>query len=242
MALPVLIGPNRCELIYNHDKQPLLELSLRVSLPVVELLNMLGQLASPATVQAAKPQRPPTKGPPSSAVRKDPVTSQVGKPTMRQVHLPQGSCSSDWQPSFNQWEPGLQPTWEPCPAASGAWQGEWTTSNPQVEEQTQLLWALSDQAVPRYRKVPPNQLKANVPVKKRTDKEVRFSSSPEEGNGPHGSPAKAKSVATRPKEERLDERVSRHQDDSADEHHPPPRPFAHPKSVRSSRARCFLSN
>ena len=36
MSLPVSIGPNRCELIYNHDKQPLLELSLRICLPIKE--------------------------------------------------------------------------------------------------------------------------------------------------------------------------------------------------------------
>ena len=135
MALPVLIGPNRCELIYNHDKQPLLELSLRVSLPVIELLNMLSQLAPPAKGQAVKPQRPPTKGPTSGAV--------------------QGRCASDWQPSYSQWEQDFRQTWEPCPVAPRDGQGEWTTSDSQLEEQAQLLWALSDQAVPRYRKVPP---------------------------------------------------------------------------------------
>ena len=44
MTLPVLIGPNRCELIYNHEKQPLLELSLRVCFPVRELLSMLSHI------------------------------------------------------------------------------------------------------------------------------------------------------------------------------------------------------
>ena len=44
MTLPVLIGPKRCELIYNHDKQPLLELSLRVCFPVRELLSMLSHI------------------------------------------------------------------------------------------------------------------------------------------------------------------------------------------------------
>ena len=38
MALPVLVGPNRCELIYNH----------RVCFPVVELLKALSQLAPPS--------------------------------------------------------------------------------------------------------------------------------------------------------------------------------------------------
>ena len=98
MALPVLIGPNRCELIYDHDKQPLRDLSLRVSLPVVELLHMLSQLAPPAQAQAVKPQRSPTKGPSSCAGHKDPVSSKAGKTTMSQVSLPQGSCSSNWHP------------------------------------------------------------------------------------------------------------------------------------------------
>ena len=156
MALPVLIGPNRCELIYDHDnKQPLLELSLRVSLPVVELLHMLSQLAPPAQVQAGKPQRPPTKGPSNGAGRRDPVSSKAGKTTVCQANLPQGSCSSDWQPSCSQWEQDFRQTWEPCPVPSGDWQGEWPTSDSQFEEQAQLLWALSDQAVPRYRKAPP---------------------------------------------------------------------------------------
>ena len=52
MALPVLCGPNRCALVYNQDKQPLIELSLRVNLPVVELLQALSQVAPKATEPA----------------------------------------------------------------------------------------------------------------------------------------------------------------------------------------------
>ena len=85
MTLPVSIGPNRCELIYNHDKQPLLELSLRVCLPVKELLSMLSQLAPPVNKQTSKPQRSVAKAPPSDDKRKDPNTPA------------KGSSSSDWQ-------------------------------------------------------------------------------------------------------------------------------------------------
>ena len=229
MALPVLIGPNRCELIYNHDKQPLLELSLRVSFPVRELLNVLSQLAPPASVQASKTQRPAAKGPPSGAVRKDQGVSQIGKPPAKQASLPQGSCSSDWQPPYNPWEQGLQPAWEPYPVPSGEWQGEWAPSNPQVEEQAQLLWALSDHAVPRYRKMPSTQPKPPAPVKKRTDREVRFASPPDEDKGLPCPPTMAKSVAAPPKVERREEIVRRPQEESSDEHHPPPRPGARPE-------------
>ena len=81
MTLPVLIGPNRCELIYNHDKQPLLELSLRVCFPVRELLSMLSQLAPPANMT----QRPAATGPPSGAARKDQGVPQPGKPLAKQL-------------------------------------------------------------------------------------------------------------------------------------------------------------
>ena len=51
MALPVLAGPFRCELIYNHEKQPLIELSIRVSIPSVDLLRALSQVAPPVGVK-----------------------------------------------------------------------------------------------------------------------------------------------------------------------------------------------
>lgn len=63
MALPVLAGPFRCALIYNHEKQPLIELSLRVSLPLVDLLRALSQVAPPVGVKEPKAQRPPAKAP-----------------------------------------------------------------------------------------------------------------------------------------------------------------------------------
>ena len=71
------------------------------------------QLAPPANMQAGKRPRPAAQGPPSGAVRKDQGVSQARKMPVKQVYLPQGSCSSDWQPPFNPWEQGLQPNWEP---------------------------------------------------------------------------------------------------------------------------------
>ena len=56
MALPVLCGPNRCALVYNQDRQPLIELSLQVNLPVVELLHALSQVAPRDT--ESEPSRP----------------------------------------------------------------------------------------------------------------------------------------------------------------------------------------
>ena len=223
MSLPVSIGPNRCELIYNHDKQPLLELSLRVCLPVKELLHMLSQLAPPANRQTSKQQRPIVKSPPSECKRKDVDTPAKAQPPVQQSHLPQGSSSSNWKPSYHPWEQKLWLSKWPFPASlvlpwclSGcpqavlcrrsarfasqavqlvlsclpgasqavqlvlscfpraslvpprlsnslsclpgaslapptavAWPDEWASSNRQVEEQAQLLWAVSDRALPR---------------------------------------------------------------------------------------------
>ena len=63
MALPFLAGPFRCALVYNHEKQPLIELSIRVSLPLVDLLRALSQVAPPVGVKEPKAQRPPAKAP-----------------------------------------------------------------------------------------------------------------------------------------------------------------------------------
>ena len=229
MTLPVLIGPNRCELIYNHDKQPLLELSLRVCSPVKELLSMLSQLAPPAHTQASKLQRTAAKGPHIGAKRKDQDVPQQGQPPAKQISLPQGSSSSDWQPPYNRWEQSLQPDWEPYPVTAGDWQGEWAHSNPQVEEQAQLLWALSDQSVSRSRKSPPIQPKPSVPVKKKTDREVRFALSPDKDKGRPCPPTVDKTVESPPRKEKREDTVGKPQEESSDEHFPPPRPGAHPK-------------
>ena len=232
MTLPVSIGPNRCELIYNHEKQPLLELSLRVCLPVRELLSVLSQLAPPSNHQPSKMQRP-AKGPPDGAKRKASNAPQPGLLPARQFSLPQGSSSSDWQPPYNPWEQRLEPSWEPCPGAAGEWQDECVFHSLEVEEQAQLLWALSDQSVPRYRKTPPTQPRLSAPVKKRTDREVRFASPPEDDKGFNGPLTIGKSVAAPPRVETKEEAGQRSQEGSSDEHSdkycPPPRPGAHPK-------------
>ena len=132
MTLPVFIGPNRCELIYNHEKQPLLELSLRVCLPVKELLSTLSQLAPPGKTPASKLQRPAAKAPTGDTKRKDLGVPSKGQSPARQSYLPQGSSSSDWRPPSNPWEQQLQPYWEPYPVVNGEWQGEWASSNPHV--------------------------------------------------------------------------------------------------------------
>ena len=49
MALPVLCIPNRA-LVCSQDRQPLIELSLRVNLQVVELLQALSQASLCATL------------------------------------------------------------------------------------------------------------------------------------------------------------------------------------------------
>ena len=160
---------------------------------------------------------------------------------MRQIHLPQGSSSSNWQPSYHPWEQQLHTHWEPYPATAVAWPDEWAASNPHMEEQAQLLWALSDRAVPRYRKPPPEQPEqptpAKVPTKVRTEKEVRFTLSPDEGNNPHSSTAKAKPVATLPRKDTVDDTEGGSGGGPSDEHLPPPRPGAHSPEKMSSAIR-----
>ena len=77
MALPVRFGPNRCALVCNQDRQPLIELSLRVNLPVMELLHALSQVAPRET--------PP--GPPRHTLPK--VTAPLTLPP----ELMKGRCS-----------------------------------------------------------------------------------------------------------------------------------------------------
>ena len=68
---------------------------------------MLSQLAPPAKSQASKMQRPVAKGPPGGAKREDQGIPQIGQPPAKQIYLPQGSSSSDWQPPY---DPGTEPT------------------------------------------------------------------------------------------------------------------------------------
>ena len=110
--LPVSIGPNRCELISNHDKQPLLELSLRICLPIKELLSTLSQVAPPANKQTNRPLRLVAKTSPTEEKRRDLDTPAQGQQPAR---------ASNWQPSYHPWEQSLQPQWEKYPVTSAAW-------------------------------------------------------------------------------------------------------------------------
>ena len=190
---------------------------------------MLSQLAPPVNKQTSKLQRSVAKVPPSEDKKKDPnIPAKDHLPT-RLGHLPQGSSSSDWQPSYHPWEQSLQPHWEPYPGTAVTWQEEWASSNPQVAEQEQLLWALSDRPASRYRKPPPAQPKPPATVPKRTEREVRFTLPPEESKSPQSSMAIAKTVALLPRQETKEDTEDRPREAPPEEHLPPPRPGAHPK-------------
>ena len=98
MALPVLVGPNRCELIYNHEKQPLIEVTLRVCFPVVELLKALSQIAPPAGAHATKLHDPPAKSAAFDVQRKSSAgPSPVASSWSSQPSWPVSSAAG-WQP------------------------------------------------------------------------------------------------------------------------------------------------
>ena len=115
MALPVLCGPNRCALVYSQDRQPLIELSLRVNLPVVELLQALSQVA-PRAAEPAPPRSPvaPQRGNPSYG--SDPHDAIV-----RKQERPSPSTwaewypNSDWQSAPEQHDSRARHSWETCP-------------------------------------------------------------------------------------------------------------------------------
>ena len=167
MALPVLAGPFRCALIYNHEKQPLIELSIRVSLPLVDLLRALSQVAPPIGVKEPKAQRPPAKAPGGDTQRGYPSGSPTPSGNWRGYPLPQ-----TWRHSYGQQAGDSRHSWEPCPTApitpnTGPHTSTLsTTSDAQVDEQVQLLWALSDP-----KEDPP---KGSAPVKKQQRREVRL--------------------------------------------------------------------
>ena len=115
MALPVHCGPNRCALVYSQDRQPLIELSLRVNLPVVELLQALSQVAP----RAAEP------APPRSSLAQQRGNPNYGSgphdATVRKQERPSPSAWAEWYPN-SEWQPAPeQPnssarhSWEPCP-------------------------------------------------------------------------------------------------------------------------------
>ena len=112
-----------------------------------------------------------------------------------------------------------------------AWQEEWAHSDSQVDEQAQLLWALSDRSVPRYRKPPPVQPKSpnsTATTPKRAEREVRFALS-QEGASSHSSATMAKTAVPLPRKETQKEQEGCPRETPSDEHQPPARPGAHPK-------------
>ena len=204
MALPVLAGPFRCALLYNHEKQPLIELSIRVSLPLVDLLRALSQVAPPVGVKEPKAQRPPAKAPGGDTQRGYPS----GSPT------PSGNWRGYQQAGDS------RHSWEPCPTApitpnTGPHTSTLsTTSDAQVDEQVQLLWALSDR-----KEDPP---RGSAPVKKQQRREVRLRGQADREPVAAAPPAEAKPGLPR---EEGDEDWCQGDSDFG----PPERPGAHPK-------------
>ena len=148
MALPVLCGPNRCALVYSQDRQPLIELSLRVNLPVVELLQALSQAAH----RAAEP------APPRSSLAQQRGNPNYGSgpqdATVRKQERPSPSTwaewypNSDWQPAPEQHNSRARHSWETCPPAPSMGWDQPQVSVAQREEQMQLLWAITDKTGP----------------------------------------------------------------------------------------------
>ena len=152
MALPVLCGPNRCALVYSQDRQPLIELSLRVNLPVVELLQALSQVAP----RAAEP------APPRSSLAQQRGNPNYGSgphdATVRKQERPSPSAWAEWYPN-SEWQPAPeQPnssarhSWEPCPPAPSMGWDQPQVSVAQREEQMQLLWAITDKTGPPHQR------------------------------------------------------------------------------------------
>ena len=137
MALPVLAGPFRCALIYNHEKQPLIELSIRVSLSLVDLLRASSQVAPPVGVEKPKVQRPPAKTPGGDIQRGYPSGSPTPSGNWRGHPL-----SQTWHHSCGEQQAGdSRHSWESCPTApitpnTGPHTSTLsTTSDVQVDEQ-----------------------------------------------------------------------------------------------------------
>ena len=215
MALPVLAGPFRCALIYNHEKQPLIELSIRVSLPLVDLLRALSQVAPPIGVKEPKAQRPPAKAPGGDTQREYPSGSPTPSGNWRGYPLP-----PTWHHSYGQQAGDSRHSWEPCPTApitpnTGPRTSTLsTTSDAQVDEQVQLLWALSDR-----KEDPP---RGSAPVKKQQRREVRLRGQADREPVAAAPPAEAKPGL--PREEGDQDWCQGHPD-----FRPPERPGAHPK-------------
>ena len=221
MALPVLCGPNRCALVYSQDRQPLIELSLRVNLPVVELLQALSQVAPRAAESA----------PPRSSLAQQRGNPYYGSATVRKQERPSPSAWAEWYPN-SEWQPAPeQPnssarhSWEPCPPAPSKGWDQPQVSVAQREEQMQLLWAITDKTGPPHQRT---DIAAPQPCAHTQRKQAKATSSPPRPKSyPKGPAVVSKANAApskRPPQTARGERA-----DDSEEFDPPARPGAHPK-------------
>ena len=229
MTLPVSVGPHHCALIYDQDKQPLLEMSLRICLPVKELIMVLSQMTPTTPSQGRTHAKAAAEGLGHDPARTaqgalTPAKSVVAQP--KRPPLPQGSSSSNWRPSSPPWEPAWQVAWEPSPTSAWDWQRDWTPSQPQVEEQAQLLWALSDQAVPRYRRSSAASAKHTMPSKQCRDRESTTGPPPVIQRS---DPSPTRSGPPQPSKPTEQPAEPRRLYDDEGEYIPPPKAKAHPK-------------
>ena len=202
-------------LVYSQDRQPLIELSLQVNLPVVELLQALSQVA-PRTTEPAPPRSPcaQQRGNPSYG-------SGPHDATVRKQERPPPSSTwaewypnSDWQPAPEQHNSRARHSWETCPPASAVGGDQPQVSAAQREEQMQLLWALTDKTCPPQQR---SAITAPQPCAHTQRKQTK------ETNSPPRSKANAAQSKRSPQTARGEKA------DDNDEFDPPARPGAHPK-------------
>ena len=223
MALCVLCGPNRCALVYSQDRQPLIELSLRVNLPVVELLRALSQVA-PRTAEPAPPQSS------LAQQRGNPNYDSGPKEAMAQRQEKLASSTwddwypnSEWQPAPVQFSSGARHSWETCPPASSREWDQPQVSAAQREEQKQLLRALTDKTGQHRADVTAPQPCAHTQRKQATT----TSSPPRPKYHPKSPAVVSKAHAAQSK--RPPPTASGEKADDSEEFDPPARPGAHPK-------------
>lgn len=180
---------------------------------------MLSQHAPPAKAPESKVQRSSTQGPSRVFERKTQGAHFQAKPQTGLTPLPQGSCSSDWQPSptpQDPWGHHYQATWEPYPAHTEEWPGDWAPSSPQVEEQISQTYAHPPQTRCPCQKAPGARRTDHPPSRAGKD-----SPCPTAAIKPAVGPPKP--------EEREVDAGTQSQEGGDREHEPPPRPGAHPK-------------
>ena len=208
-TLPILCGPNRCALVHSQDRQPLIELSLRVNLPVVKLLQALVQVA-PKTTEPA-PARPFL-----AHQRSHPIHgSGPHDATVRQQE----------RPSPQQHNSDARHSWEPCPSATPAGWDHQQASLAQRDEQMQLFWALTDQTVSPQQS---SEVTASRPCACSQRKQAKTMSSPPCSKShpkAHAAFSKATSTPNKPPPPK----TRRTNAEDSDDFDPPARPGAHPK-------------